>query len=68
MDDLKLGFQTISTDNAAVRAIIEDSMRNEICKLEAKIVNPPLESRSDFEKIKSEMFDTPNRSLLLTSQ
>ena len=57
LDDLKIGLQTISTDNATVRALIEESMKNEICKLEAKIVNPPLELRSDFEKIKSEMFD-----------
>ena len=51
LDDLKIGLQTISTDNATVRALIEESMKNEICKLEAKIVNPPLELRSDFEKI-----------------
>jgi len=55
LDDLKVGIQTISIDNATVRKFMEKSMRNEISTLEAKISNPPLELRSDFEEIKSEM-------------
>ena len=57
LDALKIGIQNITYDDATVRAVIENSMKNEISKLEAKIANPPLELRSDFEEIKSEMFD-----------
>ena len=56
LDDLKIGLQTISEDNATVRTVIEESMKNEIGKLVEKIANPPLELRSDFEKIKSELY------------
>ena len=55
LDDLNIGIQSISTDNATVRSIIEESMKKEIEKLEGKIANPPSEIRSDIEKIKSEM-------------
>ena len=58
LDALNIGIESISTDNASVRSIIEESMKKEIEKLEAKIANPPSEIRSDIEKIKSEMVDT----------
>ena len=58
LDDLNIGIQSISADNATTRSFIEESMKKEIEKLEGKIANPPLEIRSDFEKIKLEMVDT----------
>ena len=58
LDALNIGTESISTDSASVRSIIEESMKKEIEKLEGKIANPPLEIRSDFEKIKLEMVDT----------
>ena len=55
LDALNIGTESISTDSASVRSIIEESMKKEIEKLEGKIANPPSEIRSDIEKIKSEM-------------
>ena len=57
-DDLNIGIQSISYDNATVRSFMEESMKKEIEKLEGKIANPPSEIRSDIEKIKLEMVDT----------
>ena len=44
LDALNIGIESISTDNASVRSIIEESMKKEI--------------RSDIEMIKLEMGDT----------
>ena len=53
LDDLKIGIESISTNNATVRSFMEERIE----KLEGKIANPPSEIRSDFEKIKSEMVE-----------
>ena len=54
-DEVNEGLERISEENVTIRGIIENSMRQEIQKLEDKISNPCSEIRSDFDSIKSEM-------------